>query len=227
MPSPVPQTQKSHIEGVTISYVQRWPKWRAVATTKVSDQNGQPVRGAMVQLQWDGAYSAAASCTTKNNGQCAVQTAYLPRAGRSLSLTINGIRHQGFVYDPAANQVALPLVDLTPQGVTGTAGLTAVRSGGAVTLRWTLASPQGVALLRSNTGSRQTAARLSAVSIARQDQTAPAGYVYTDLTAAPDQAYTYWLVQIEDGELGDELGEAVVPAAPSVDRRLFVPHVSR
>lgn len=229
-PLPTAPAPSVHVAELAISYVRHWPRWMAVATVKVADQAGQGVADAAVQMTWGGSYSATALCTTDGAGLCSVASAYLRQKSTSLSLSVDAIQHAALVYDPAANQVALPLSGLMPQSAS--APLTAKRTPDAVLVRWPLDAidpARELALFRAAGDNPDNAQPVEIAPVSGQSWDATGGFIHTDTAVAPDESYTYWLVQLENGEPADELGSISVPASQAFVpvSQVFVPLVSQ
>lgn len=223
-PTPAVQPPTSHIEGLSVSYTRRWPRWTASAKFLITDGQGQAVQGATVHASWAGAYAAAVTCTTGGDGVCAIKTANLLQNNRSLSLNIVAIRHPLLTYDPAANKVLFPLVGLSFRNLPATAPLTATVNNGSVLLRWSLQSQvQGVAIFRSTTGNAEDAQSLHIDDFFAQGYDMMREVTLTDATVMPGETYTYWLVELEAGEAVNELAQVTVPMGRTPAHQLFLP----
>jgi thermitase len=229
LPSPTVQTPNVHVEELAIRYVSRWPRWMAIATVKVADQAGQTIEGANVQMTWGESYVATVTCTTNRAGTCSVASASLRQHTTALALSVDTIQHLTLPYDPAANRVALPLSGLLPPRPTAGATLTAQRSTQAVLVSWSLATvdpARDLVLFRAAGDDPDSAQPVEIAPISGQGWQAHTSYDHTDTQVLPNVAYSYWLVQFENGEPADELGHIEVPVEFTPTRQLFVPLIS-
>lgn len=225
-PTPVVRSLTSHIEGVSVTYTRRWPRWTASAKLLVTDGQGQGVQGAILQASWTGAYTALATCTTGSDGACAIRTANLLQNSRSLSLNIVAIEHPLLTYDPTANKLLFPLVGLSYRNPSAGAPLTATVSHGAILLRWTLRSlpqVQGITIFRSASDKAEDAQPLHMDDFFAQGYDMAREVTLTDAAVVPGETYTYWLVELEDGEAANELAQVTVPMEHTPAHYLFLP----
>lgn len=227
--TPAPPGKTSHIEVISISYVQHWPWWMATAQFWVVDQTGNAIPDASVQVQWGGAYTAPASCITKSDGTCSVTTAYLVQGGGALSLEVDTIQHPAVSYDPTLNNVSLPMEGIIFQNQTAAVPLTAIVNHSTVQLRWSLQPlPEihQIALYRSETGNPEDAQRIKVEEIMAQGNSAVQEYHHTDTAVSQGETYTYWLVQMDGEEPVAELGRVTVEIGESATHRIYVPVVN-
>ena len=82
--------------------------WTATVTIAVTDGTG-PVSGVVVAGTWS-AGSGATSCTTGDDGTCAVKSSSLNKKTASVRFTVTSLTAPGFVYTPTANVVSSWLV---------------------------------------------------------------------------------------------------------------------
>ena len=97
---------------------------------------------------------------------------------------------------------------------------------------WRISEPakvQGLALYRSLGNDPSQAERLTAKSVLAAEVVETGEFAFTDPAVIPDGTYTYWLVQITDGEDTDLLGavEVVVGAETALTESLFLPMLFR
>lgn len=169
---------------------------------------------------------------TKPDGRCAFQSRRVWLNRGPLDLTLHRVVHPILTYDAAANKVANPLTGIQPQSSSVTADPSASVQDRTVRTRWRISDPskvQGLALYRSLGKDPSKAERLVAHSILAAEVIETGEIAFTDPAVSPDGEYTYWLVQITDGEDTDLLGsvEVVVGTEASMTESVFLPVLIR
>jgi len=122
--------------------------------------------------------------------------------------------------------LATPLRIVAPTAVT-LLSFSAAHEGGRVVVRWTTAletQSYGFHLYRSRTDRRADALRVTSTLIpARGPQ--GAAYSFVDSSAAPGQAYRYWLQEVELSGQTNEYGPAALARSGASGTRLLLPLV--
>ena len=101
--TPVP---RMHIESIDMVLRRTSGSWyRAVATIKVLDENGQPVNDATVTVRWTGAVTGTSSTGEDQNGIATFTSSSARRGYYPLTFTVRvtGVTASGYVYYPGQN----------------------------------------------------------------------------------------------------------------------------
>jgi hypothetical protein len=87
--------------------------WRVSATVLVHDQNGNAVKDATVYGDWSGVYSATnVSAVTNVQGKAVFTTDYV-KGGGTFYFDVTSLAHDSLEYDPSANEVKPPHIEIT------------------------------------------------------------------------------------------------------------------
>jgi hypothetical protein len=107
----------------------------------------------------------------------------------------------------------------------------AARADGGVRLSWTTSSEigvQGFHVLRSATGRREDATQVTQALIAAAGSGATgASYSFTDATAAPDAAYSYWLQTVSSAGGTEDYGPISYRPGLAAGTKIYLPAVRR
>ncbi len=226
--------------------------WNDADADGVRDAGEVGIPGVGVTVTWggfDGVFGTpddiSYTATTDNDGRYLVPN--LPAGSYRITVDINTVPREwqaSFDLDGGNDSVAQITLGLgeersdvnfgygpSPTAVTlvsFTANRTGVKS---VLVRWTTATELntwGFHLLRSATGNRADAERITATLIPGAGRNGGASYEWLDTSAEPGVAYSYWLEESELGGVTREYGPATT--AGTVDTgafQIFVPLITR
>ena len=94
-------THVADLDGV-VKTVGKSGKWQVSVSVLVLDQDDEPVSGALVSGNWEGAWSGAASVLTDSNGWGTLSTELL-LSGSSVTFNVTNVEFGTDTYDPEAN----------------------------------------------------------------------------------------------------------------------------
>lgn len=101
-PPPKPTMHVGDLDGVSSSQPRN--RWQANVTINMVDESGLPVSGAEVTGQWSNGASGAVTCPTDGAGRCTLAKGNLKAGTASVTLTIAGVVHSSYDYQPGANE---------------------------------------------------------------------------------------------------------------------------
>ncbi|HEU4920907.1 MAG TPA: S8 family serine peptidase [Candidatus Limnocylindrales bacterium] len=117
-PPPPPEVHVGDLDGATSA---KGPNWTARVTIRIESGSHAAVGGAVVTGAWSDGASGTASCTTKGNGTCAVQSPKLAAGVPSVTFTVTSVTAAGLTYAPGSNH--------DPDGSSTGTSITILRSG--------------------------------------------------------------------------------------------------
>ena len=77
--------------------------WVAHAAVGLRDGNNRQVGGAIISVQWSGAFVDTATATTNPGGIAQFATSAI--SGTSVTITVTAVTHPDFTYDSSLNNV--------------------------------------------------------------------------------------------------------------------------
>lgn len=101
-PGTGPTGDKMHVASITLSTKTKGPKWDAIATVTIVDENGNPVSGATVTGTFSGAASGTKSGTTDASGEVTLKVNTQGSVG-TFTFCVDNVVLSGWTYDSAAN----------------------------------------------------------------------------------------------------------------------------
>jgi hypothetical protein len=111
--TPCPTCPTLHASSLNVNAYEQPGYTQAVCDVEVSDQDGTLIEGALVEVQWSGAYNGAGSGYTaySHGGQGLSALIYTPEIGgkckrndpKCYTCLLTNISKPGYVYDPLSN----------------------------------------------------------------------------------------------------------------------------